>query len=139
MKLSELLKKYREENNLSQRELARRCDLSHGLISLIEKEKNPQTGQPMKQDIETYSKLADGMGMSTQELFQKLGDDAALKLNIISTAGMMRIPFDDSEVKMLEDSMTQEDIELEELWPSASVPARRAALAVLRSMKEGDD
>ena len=47
----------------------------------------------------------------------------------------MSLPFHDSVLEMV---MSQEDIELEELWPSASVPARRAALAVLRSMKEGD-
>lgn len=139
MKLSEFVKKYREENNLSQRELARRCDLSHGLISLIEKDTNPQTGKPMRQDIETYSKLADGMGMTVQELFQKLGDGAALKLDIMCAGGPMSIQFHDSVFDMLESKMTPEDIELEELWPSASVPARRAALAVLRSMKEGDD
>lgn len=34
--------------------------------------------------------------------------------------------------------MSPEDVELEKLWPSASDQARRAALAVLRSMKEGD-
>ena len=49
------------------------------------------------------------------------------------------IPFHDSVVELVENHMTPEDIELEELWPAASVPARRAALAVLRSMKEGDD
>ena len=47
----------------------------------------------------------------------------------------MSLPYHDSVLEML---MSQEDIELEELWPTASVPARRAALAVLRSMKEGD-
>ena len=48
------------------------------------------------------------------------------------------IPFDDSVVEMIEKRMSPEDKELEELWPNASLPARRAALAVLRSMKEGD-
>ena len=43
------------------------------------------------------------------------------------------LPFHDSVLEML---TSPEDIELEKLWPSASVPARRAALAVLRSMKE---
>lgn len=43
------------------------------------------------------------------------------------------LPFHDSVLEML---TSPEDIELEKLWPSASVSARRAALAVLRSMKE---
>lgn len=53
--------------------------------------------------------------------------------------GEITIPFDDSLVSILDRHMTPEDKELEDLWPSATVPARRAALAVLRAMKEGDD
>lgn len=53
------------------------------------------------------------------------------KMNIMTD---ISFPFHDSVMDIV---MSPEDIELEELWPSASVPARRAALAVLRSMKEG--
>ena len=80
MKLSEILKKYRSENGLSQREFARQAGLSNSLISLIEKGVNPQTGKEMSQDMETYKKLSDGMGISMQSLFEKLGDDAAVKI-----------------------------------------------------------
>lgn len=74
MKLSEFVVDYREKNNISQRELARRCGVSHGLISLIEKGTNPQTGKEMAQDLDTFKKLADGMGISLQYLFEKVGD-----------------------------------------------------------------
>lgn len=74
MKLSEYVVEYRIENDISQRELARRCGVSHGLISLIEKGTNPQTGKEMAQDLDTYKKLADGMGISLQTLFEKIGD-----------------------------------------------------------------
>lgn len=47
------------------------------------------------------------------------------------------VPFDESLLSVIESRMSAEDKELEELWPSASTSARRAALAVLRSMKEG--
>lgn len=78
MKLSDLLKQYRQENDLSQRDFARKCSLSHGTISLIERETNPQTGKEMSQDMDTYKKLADGMGLTVQELFEKLDVDAAV-------------------------------------------------------------
>lgn len=84
MKLSEIIKKYRAENDLSQREFARQAGLSNSLISLIEKGVNPQTGKEMSQDMETYKKLSDGMGISMQSLFEMLGDDAAV--NFISEA-----------------------------------------------------
>lgn len=40
MKLSEIIKKYRKEHDLSQRQMGARCGLSTGYISLIEKEIN---------------------------------------------------------------------------------------------------
>lgn len=81
MKLSQLLKEYRESNDISQRELGRRCGLSNSLISLIEMGINPQTGKVMSPDLETYRKLAYGMQMSLQQLFEQLGDDAMVNLS----------------------------------------------------------
>ena len=81
MKLSQLLKEYREINDISQRELGRRCGLSNSLISLIEMGVNPQTGKVMSPDLETYRKLAYGMQMSLQQLFEQLGDDAMVNLS----------------------------------------------------------
>lgn len=80
MKLEELIKKYREDNDISQREFARRCGLSNSLISIFEMGKNPQTGKPISPDLETYRKLANGMGMSVQKLFEQLGDGAMVSV-----------------------------------------------------------
>ena len=82
MKLSEMLKNYRSENKISQRELARRCGLSNSLISLMEMGVNPQTGKEMSPDLETYKRLADGMQISVQTLFNRLGNDATVKLSV---------------------------------------------------------
>jgi transcriptional regulator with XRE-family HTH domain len=81
MKLSEMIKYYRSVNQISQRELARRCGLSNSLISLMEMGVNPQTGKEMSPDLETYRKLASGMQMTVQKLFEQLGDDATVKLS----------------------------------------------------------
>ncbi len=78
MKLSDFVIQYRTENDISQRELARRCGVSHGLISLIEKGTNPQTGKEMAQDLDTYKKLADGMGITLQYLFEQIGDSGSV-------------------------------------------------------------
>lgn len=80
MKLSDVLKNYREKHQISQREMARRCNVSHSLINLIEKGENPQTGKAMSQDMGTYKKIADGMGISVQSLFETLGSDAAVQI-----------------------------------------------------------
>ena len=81
MKLEEVIKKYREEHDISQREFARRCGLSNSLISIFEMGKNPQTGKRIHPDFETYRKLANGMGTSVQKLFEQLGSGALIKIN----------------------------------------------------------
>lgn len=81
MELSQVLREYREKNDISQRELGRRCGLSNSLISLIEMGLNPQTGKKMSPDLETYRKLAYGMQMSLQQLFEQLDDDAMVNLS----------------------------------------------------------
>lgn len=80
MKLEDLIKKYREDNDISQREFARRCGLSNSLISIFEMGKNPQTGKTISPDLETYRKLANGMGISIQKLFEMLGDGAMVRI-----------------------------------------------------------
>lgn len=74
MKLSELILKYRLEHSLSQRQLAARCNLSTGYISLIEKDINPQTGKPMVPTLQVLNKLATGMGLSVDELLSSCDD-----------------------------------------------------------------
>lgn len=80
MKLGKLILQYRERNDLSQREFARRCDLSNSLISIIEKGINPQTGKEVSPDLETYARIARAMGITMQTLFEQLGDDATVHL-----------------------------------------------------------
>ena len=80
MKLGELIVQYRQNNSISQREFARRAELSNSLISIIEKGVNPQTGKEMSPDLETYKKIAMAMGISMQTLFEQLGNDATVDL-----------------------------------------------------------
>ena len=68
MKLSDIIKQYREENDISQREFAKRCGLSNSLISILEKGVNPQTGNAVDPDSRTYRRLADGMGITELKL-----------------------------------------------------------------------
>lgn len=81
MKLSTIISEYRERMQISQREFARRCDLSNSYISFLEKDVNPKTGRPMVPTIEQYKKLADGMGVSLQKLFEMLDEDSPVSLS----------------------------------------------------------
>lgn len=81
MKLSAVILKYRDDMKISQREFARRCGLSNSYISFIENEVNPKTGKPMVPTLEQYQKIASGMNMTVQQLFDLLDDEAPVDLH----------------------------------------------------------
>jgi len=74
MELGEMIRNYRTENKISQREFARRSGLSHALISILEIGTNRQTGKKPTPDMETYKKIAYAMGITVHELFENIGD-----------------------------------------------------------------
>lgn len=105
MKLSDVIKRFRAEHDLSQRQMGAQCGLSTGYISLIEKEINPQTGKPMVPSLPVMNKLAIGMGLTLDELLTMCDDmdvslnekDAivpasSLPSNIIPMPEMRRVP-----------------------------------------------
>lgn len=114
MKLKDVILNYRRENKISQRELARRAGLSNSLISIIESGINPQTGKKMSQDIETYKKLADAMGMSLHELIDKIDDDEVVSLKPLCkelTVEPIVIP-DSDGFRLIMENMSAEDYDL---------------------------
>lgn len=81
MTLGDMIKQYREEHSLSQREFAMQCGLSNVTIAAYEKSPiNPKTKKPYKIAYETYYKLATVFGISIDDMFEKLGDDAVVSL-----------------------------------------------------------
>lgn len=80
MKLGDLVKKYRSEHDLSQRQFAAACGVSNGYISMIEDGKNPKTNEDIVPSIHTYKKIASTMGMSLNDLLSLL-DDHKVNLN----------------------------------------------------------
>lgn len=98
MTIGELIRKYREENGLSQREFSVKSGVSNVTISMYEKNGiNPKTGKPFSIGYETYAKIADAIGMNIDEMFELLGDDAMIdtipkNLISISRESLKRIP-----------------------------------------------
>ena len=79
MRLGEIIADYCRDHGLSYRQFALQCGVTNGYISMVVNGANPKTGKPLKPTIESYSKLAAGMGMSTNELFEMM-DDAPVSL-----------------------------------------------------------
>lgn len=85
MKLHDAITKFRMEQGLSQREFAKRCNLSHNTIHLLEKGINPRSGKPLVPDTITYKKIADGMGITMDELFTTLDQTEYVSLGTTMT------------------------------------------------------
>lgn len=85
MKLGEAIISYRERMGISQREFARRCNLSHGTIPILEKGINPNTGKKIVPDMPTYQKIASGMGIPVEELFDMLDKSELVSLGTAMT------------------------------------------------------
>ena len=73
MKLSEIVKQYRENHRISQRTFAKHCDLSNSLIANVERELNT-AGKPFTPSFETIQKIANGMGLSASDLMLQMDD-----------------------------------------------------------------
>lgn len=69
MTLSEFIKAYRMEHNLSQRQFAERAGLSNAYISLIEK--NERKNAP---SLQIMKKIASAMDMTVHTLFGSIDD-----------------------------------------------------------------
>ena len=74
MTLGEIVRNYREEHGLSQREFAEISGLSSGYISMLEKNRNPRTGEPIIPKIDVIKKVATAMGTTAHSLMEKMGD-----------------------------------------------------------------
>ena len=81
MKLGEYVAKYREDHGLSQREFARRCDLSNVIIGFLESGKR-SNGEVYLPRIDTIRKLARGMGMAPDVLIAQCDDTFNLGLSV---------------------------------------------------------
>ena len=72
MFLGDLIKKYRSANNLSLRDFAKRCGLSHTYISALEKNIDPRTGKPIAPTLDTVKYVSKGMNISIEEILKAL-------------------------------------------------------------------
>ena len=74
MELRELIKAYREEHGLSQRQFAAISGLSNGYISMVERGMNPKTKQPVTPTLPALKKLSDAMGLTLSDMLAQIDD-----------------------------------------------------------------
>ena len=86
MKIGEYVQQYRYEHKESQREFARKCGLSSAIITFLERGYR-DNGKPYIPKFDTIRKIANGMGMTPEELISSCED-----FNLDVTVGPEEIP-----------------------------------------------
>lgn len=81
MKLGEIIKSYRVQNNLSTRAFAELSKLSCGYISMLENDRNPHSGKSIAPTILTVHNIANAMGKSVDELLAEMDATQAICVN----------------------------------------------------------
>ncbi|MBO7662898.1 MAG: helix-turn-helix transcriptional regulator [Clostridia bacterium] len=135
MKLSAIITEYRSRMQISQREFARRCDLSNSYISFIENEMNPKTGRPMVPTLEQYQKIASGMDMTVQQLFELLDEDSPVDLRSSAAPAPAAEPNND-EIRILIPGISKLPPEQVERMKNVFLAS---FMAMYPELKEGDD
>lgn len=117
MKLSEIVKRYREEHGLSIRQFAKQCDISHTAIANIESETNSY-GEPYIPQLGTINKVAYGMGIPARELL----------------AMMDNVNIDDSPVDEIRDEL-KDNPDLRALLSASSKLSKEDLAVVIQIVK----
>lgn len=70
MTVGDLIVNYRAEHNISQRKFASLCGMSNAYLSMVEHNRNPQTGKPVKIGPKFLTSIANVMLLTPNELIQ---------------------------------------------------------------------
>lgn len=89
MTIGEKVKLYRDTHGESQRQFAKRADVSNTTIASLEAGINPNTGKAFAPDTKTIKKVAQAMNLSVAEL---LGDDEDYIINISDPIPVLLFP-----------------------------------------------
>ncbi len=75
MKLGDIIRRYCEENGLSQRSFASKAGLSNTYIAMLFKGANSATGQPIQPSLPTIKKIAEAMDSTVDALLRQMDDE----------------------------------------------------------------
>lgn len=80
MFLGELIKQYRTKNEMSQRDFAKLCNLSHTYIAALEKNIDSRTGRPIAPTLDTIKYVANAMNISAENVLHLLENEQYFNL-----------------------------------------------------------
>lgn len=71
--LGSIIQEYRAQHKIKMADFAKRCGLSKAYISILEKNKRPDTGAPPVPSLDTIIAVAMGMGSEPDEILSQMG------------------------------------------------------------------
>lgn len=77
MTLGNIIKDYREANNITMEEFSKKSRLSKSYISMLEQNKDYR-GNPIKPSVETIQKVADTVGMGFDDIIRTIDQDIVI-------------------------------------------------------------
>ena len=80
MTLGDIIKNYRDRNNITIGEFASACSLSKGYISMLENNINPRNNKPSSPTLPSMAKVASGMGIELDTLLKMLDGKQSIQL-----------------------------------------------------------
>ena len=80
MTLGDIIRNYRENNNITLGEFANACSLSKGYISMLENNINPRNNKPISPTLPSMAKVASGMGIDLDTLLKMLDKKQSVQL-----------------------------------------------------------
>lgn len=106
MTLGDIIKNYREQNNITIVEFAKACSLSKGYISMLENNINPRNNKPISPTLPSMAKVASGMGIDLDSLLKMLDAEQPVQLLEDPVPASAPLPADQQQ---LNDLYTQLD------------------------------
>ena len=80
MHIGEIIKEFRNANKLSMAKFAEMANVSKAYISVLERNKRPDTEKPVIPSIPVIKNVAEAMGMSFDDLFNMLEDNQVVSV-----------------------------------------------------------
>lgn len=85
MTLGDIIRNYRENNNITLGEFANACSLSKGYISMLENNINPRNNKPISPTLPSMAKVASGMGIDLDTLLKMLDKNSLCSLYLTNS------------------------------------------------------
>lgn len=89
MTLGNYIEAYRKEHNISQRAFAKMSRVSNGYISMLEHNRNPKTGEPVRPTMERLDRIAATMGLTVSQLLQRVEGNL---VDLVQFPGLLPVP-----------------------------------------------